>query len=217
MPDPAHIAKQSITPSRRDPAAAGEQVRRTRRAIAEAAAHVFTRDGYGDTTVETVAALAGVSPRTVHRHFGTKSALLAAGIAVRVADFLHRLDDLVANGEPLGPALTTALNNGFLDGTSDTRSLINVAHGESEVWGLWLEAFHRHQGRLAVILATAAGRPEEATNLDWVLRAGMVLNALCSTYLAWAQAPDGDLDAMMQIAVDTTLSSISAGRARFRR
>jgi AcrR family transcriptional regulator len=212
VPDHAHIAKQVISPIGRTPDAAGQQVRRTRRAIAEAAARAFTRDGYNETTIDTVAAGAGVSPRTVHRHFGTKSALLAAGVAVRVADFLHRLDALVAGHEPLASAIPTALENGFLESTPDSRSLINVAHRESEVWGRWLEAFYRHQSRLAAILSAADGHPEESDNLDWTLRAGMLLNALSTTYQLWAETPDGDLDAMMQVAVATTLPVVTTGR-----
>ncbi|HLJ67467.1 MAG TPA: helix-turn-helix domain-containing protein, partial [Chloroflexota bacterium] len=46
----------------------------TRRLIAQAARSLFTAHGYAATSIEAVAADAGVSPRTVYAIFGTKKA-----------------------------------------------------------------------------------------------------------------------------------------------
>jgi AcrR family transcriptional regulator len=48
----------------------------TMREIAEAALRLFDAQGYKQTTVEDVARAAGVSSRTVFRHFATKSELV---------------------------------------------------------------------------------------------------------------------------------------------
>lgn len=213
VPDHPSVAKTPSAQQQRAYGGSGGQTARTRRAIAEAAARAFTRAGYAETTIDAVAAAAGVTPRTVHRHFGTKSALLAAGVAVRVADFLHRLDALVSSGQPLASAIPEALAAGFLESTEDSRMLIIVAHRESEVWGRWLEAFYRHQQRLAAILAAADRHPAEADHLTWRLRAGMLLNALSTTYQLWAETPDADLHAMMQVAVETALPAMSVNRS----
>ena len=178
----------------------------------ESAAEAFATCGYNETTIETVAAAAGVSPRTVHRHFGTKSALLAAGVAVRVADFLHRLDALIASGEPIASAVTAALQDGFLQNTPDSRVLVNVAYQEKEVWGRWLEASYRQQPRLAQILAAADGHPGESEDLVWVVRAGMLLNAVNTAYQIWADTPDSNLESMMHIAVESALPAMAPGR-----
>ncbi|HZQ49806.1 MAG TPA: helix-turn-helix domain-containing protein [Candidatus Dormibacteraeota bacterium] len=50
----------------------------TRRLIAQAARTLFTAHGYAATSIEAVAAEAGVSPRTVYAIFGTKKAILGA-------------------------------------------------------------------------------------------------------------------------------------------
>lgn len=53
----------------------------TRRAILSAARDVFTSSGYSASTVEAVAAAAGVSVPTVYAVFGSKPALLSALLA----------------------------------------------------------------------------------------------------------------------------------------
>jgi TetR/AcrR family transcriptional repressor of mexJK operon len=50
---------------------------RKRRAILEAATAVFLRNGYVGTSMDEVAARAGVSKQTVYRHFADKEALFA--------------------------------------------------------------------------------------------------------------------------------------------
>ncbi len=60
------------SPRRREQAAA------TRRAILDAAQSLFQRDGYAATTMEAIAAEAGVALKTVYVAFATKSGLLRA-------------------------------------------------------------------------------------------------------------------------------------------
>jgi AcrR family transcriptional regulator len=57
----------------------------TRRRIEQAAALLFTRDGYTATTMQAVAAQAGVHVQTIYLAYGTKPALLAACAARLVA------------------------------------------------------------------------------------------------------------------------------------
>ncbi len=72
--------------------------------IASAAARLFEAAGYAETTVEEIAAAAGVSPGTVYNHFGTKSAVLLAVTMVRSTD------DLAAAVAGLELARTTPLD-----------------------------------------------------------------------------------------------------------
>jgi len=57
--------------------------RDTRRRIEQAAAMLFTRDGYTATAMQAIAAQAGVHVQTIYLAYGTKPALLAA-CAVRL-------------------------------------------------------------------------------------------------------------------------------------
>ena len=61
------------------------QARQTRRAIVDAGARLFVRDGFGKTTIDAVAALAGVSRKTVFTSVGGKVDILRLAIEWAVA------------------------------------------------------------------------------------------------------------------------------------
>ena len=60
-----------------------QREQRTFAAILSAADCRFDDPGYGETTVEMIAADAGVSPGTVYNYFGTKNAILTAVVTRR--------------------------------------------------------------------------------------------------------------------------------------
>jgi AcrR family transcriptional regulator len=59
-----------------------ERTRATRRAITDAAAELFVAQGYAATTLEQVAARAGVAVQTVYFHFGNKRTILKEGVDI---------------------------------------------------------------------------------------------------------------------------------------
>ncbi len=88
-----------------------ENKRSTFARVTEAAAGLFAERGYAATSVEEIAAAAGVSPGTVYNHFGTKHAVLFAVTMVRSTDDLDAavaaLD--VARMTPLDAAMTVVM------------------------------------------------------------------------------------------------------------
>lgn len=70
MPDP--VKGRTEAGRRRE-----QRALRTRTRIADAALRLFSDRGYVATTVEAIAAEAGVAPATVYQAFGTKQAVLA--------------------------------------------------------------------------------------------------------------------------------------------
>lgn len=60
----------------------GTQTRNTRRKIVTAAAELFVTDGYHATTLEQIAARAGVAVQTVYFHFGNKRSVLKEAVDV---------------------------------------------------------------------------------------------------------------------------------------
>jgi AcrR family transcriptional regulator len=72
MPDGVKARRAYNSPRRREQAAA------TRRAILEAAQRLFEEQGYGATTMDAIAAEAGVALKTVYVAFATKGGLLRA-------------------------------------------------------------------------------------------------------------------------------------------
>src|SRR3954467_8132904 len=58
------------------------RARDTRRRIVDAAAALFVAEGYGATTLEQIAARAGVAVQTVYFHFGNKRTVLKEAVDV---------------------------------------------------------------------------------------------------------------------------------------
>ncbi|MGL5911338.1 MAG: TetR/AcrR family transcriptional regulator, partial [Phycicoccus sp.] len=63
-----------------------------RRRLLDAAEEIFVRDGYRGTSVDEVAAVAGVSKQTLYAHFGSKEALfveMVTTLTVETGDLVH--------------------------------------------------------------------------------------------------------------------------------
>lgn len=74
--DGSAVAKKN--PSRRKPGRPLDAAKR--RAIVETAAHLFFHNGYAATSIEQVAADAGVSKVTIYKQFGDKRALFTVAV-----------------------------------------------------------------------------------------------------------------------------------------
>jgi AcrR family transcriptional regulator len=70
-----------------------EQAQETRRRILEAATRLFLANGYAGTTVNAVAAEAGVVPETIYATFGAKRGLLEGVIDTTIGTYLAPLHD----------------------------------------------------------------------------------------------------------------------------
>ncbi len=65
---------------------------RTKRALADAAVDLFIRQGYEETSIEEIAAAAGVSRRTFFRYFPTKEAVILEPMVDDINQFVERLE-----------------------------------------------------------------------------------------------------------------------------
>jgi AcrR family transcriptional regulator len=78
-------------------ASLGERkLRVTRDALVDSALELFSSHGYDETTVEQIAANAGVSPRTFFRHFPTKQDVFFVDHPADLAAFGERLPEHAA-------------------------------------------------------------------------------------------------------------------------
>jgi AcrR family transcriptional regulator len=73
--------------------------------IAQAAVRLFEKRGLAATTVEMIAAEAGISPRTFFRYFDTKESAAFADHAARIADLERRLDARLPSRAPLSDVI----------------------------------------------------------------------------------------------------------------
>lgn len=102
------VDKAQGTPS---PSLAEEQRQLTRSRIRRAAMQVVARRGF-DATVEEIARVSGVSPRTIFRHYATQDTLIVATVKDMIAAVGQRpIEGLPSDSEDL---------DGWLDGLAFT-------------------------------------------------------------------------------------------------
>lgn len=132
---------------------------RTRDEIRRAATELFLERGFDEVTVDDVAAVAGVSARTLFRYFPTKEDLVLDGIREQVGSLLRGMDERDWSSDPLGTlfdaiiAVATDESYGLsadspaaIIATSD--SLVTAALGiQHELRDLLIERLARHTGR----------------------------------------------------------------------
>jgi AcrR family transcriptional regulator len=186
----------------------------TRSAIIDASIHAFRVNGYSATKIESVAALAGISPRTLYRYFGSKSELFAATIAEAAIKFVEQLSETVYHSS-LNGAILEAVERTTGGLNKETLEMMRLTSIDEEVWRYFLAATSRVQPALATTLRHAAGKasPGSAPPVDelvWDVRAGVVLAAIGTAYRRWAMTPDSRLSKFVTIAVDTVLPSLRA-------
>jgi AcrR family transcriptional regulator len=135
-----------------------EQKRReTRRRMLDAARRLFEEQGYDETTVEMIAADAGVSARTFHRYFDTKDGVVAeAGTAI-VRRAIEELEPGASVADIIR-ALAAAVEEGLDDGDVGwSVELRRENHALRESLPIWLD---RWAELVADALATAEGRTQ---------------------------------------------------------
>jgi AcrR family transcriptional regulator len=76
--------------------------------IAQAAVRLFEKRGLAGTTVEMIAAEAGISPRTFFRYFDTKESAAFPDHAARVADLERRFDARLPSRAPMSDVVDVA-------------------------------------------------------------------------------------------------------------
>jgi AcrR family transcriptional regulator len=163
------------------------QAEATRRGILEAAHHLFVRDGYVNTTVEAIAAEAGVSAKTVYDAFATKPGVLRAVWDLRLKG---DTDDAPVAARPWYVALleepdphrmvTLIARNSVVvkqrigDVLRVIRSAASVDDDSAALWHLITTDFHDNQRVLVQAIAKRKGLRAgltlaQATDVLWML------------------------------------------------
>ena len=125
---------------------------RTRQALVEAAATLFERDGYDETTVADIAAAAEIGTRTFFSYFASKEELLFPESDVRVRAAVEAIAD---RGPAEGPAEVLL---GDLDRLDDPAAVqVAVEKATDIALRPWLRAAADEPQRSAAADAGAAG------------------------------------------------------------
>ncbi|MGW5743654.1 TetR family transcriptional regulator [Amycolatopsis sp. NPDC003861] len=129
--------------------------------LAQAAIELFAQRGFAETTVEAIAARAGVSERTFFRHFGAKEDPVLQPIERLSAAAAARLAGRLAE-EPPVPALRAALGVAveFVErDPSAMRTILQLNAANPGLRGRHLEKQAEWVDGLAAVMATRLGMP----------------------------------------------------------
>ncbi|MFC3439301.1 TetR family transcriptional regulator [Nocardia seriolae] len=162
----------------------------TRREVALAAAHLFIENSYTATTVEDIAAAAGMGLRTFYRYFATKEDVLAPLLAIGTQAWA---DELAACPPDL--PLREALARSYRTATTRTlaaesipesrlRPLVRAATQLPALRATWLRVHQDCEAQLIPIIAARTGSTPD--DLDVALTAAMANTAVRLATERWA-------------------------------
>jgi AcrR family transcriptional regulator len=200
---------------------------RKRRAIVDAATTVFLRKGYLGTSMDEIAALAGVSKQTVYKHFADKERLFSEIVRSTVDEVAESVFGEVARLEDSGDveADLRDLARRQLTAVMQPRllQLRRLVIGESARFPELGRTFHeRGPARAVATLATAFERLAErgvlkpadprlaAAHFNWLIMSAPLNEAM----LLGRDEPPADLDRYAEAGVRAFLAAYGAQALR---
>jgi len=180
----------------------------TKHAIQEHALRLFIEKGYDTTTVEEIAAAAGVSHMTFFRYFPRKEEV------VEYDEYDPLLEELVA-ARPVEEPPLTALHRALRAGlehilATDREELLirtRLILRNPALRSRNLLAQEATRDLLARALARRAGLPEP--DLAATVQASAALGAIGPAAMAWAESDDADFVALIDEAFEALASGVS--------
>ena len=171
------------------------------------ALRLFTDNGYEQTTIEDIAAAAGVSGRTFFRYFETKSSVLWSRFDLEVAN-LHRILSGMSSDLPIMDAVRLAVlqaNHYRAEDVPELRQRLSLVGSIPELGasaGVHYDAWER---AISEFVGRRCGEP--ASSL-YPLTVGRSTLAACrAAYERWADRADADLT----VYLDAALGALAAG------
>ena len=156
---------------------------------------LFAAKGFDDTTVEDIAEVVGVSPRTFHRYFARKDDVVLADHETRLERFLTRLHDGAASETVLGAVRHAALEAAAESSDRDrTRAEIIAATP-----ALRAQNLSRYDDWAGAITEFAADAVGEEPGDRWPTVVGAcAMASLTSARRRWLAVDGADNDALRQ-------------------
>lgn len=193
---------------------------RTFNEIVAVAAEMFREAGYEATTIETVAAEAGVSPGTVYNYFGTKNAIL---MAVVTADTEKALADSGSSADPSAgtavdavmPHIETYVNAMAAWGRDVLRALLVVSldPAQSSMLDELVTLDERIIGQFGEVLADLQVRGLVKADVD-VAAASLIVYSTVAVgimmYIAYPEQTPEDMMALIRGQLSLAFDGIGA-------
>jgi len=168
--------------------------------IALLALRHFEEHGYEATTMDELAALAGIGRRTLFRYFPSKPDLVWGGLEPVVERMHAVLDAAPADERPrdvIARAITESLDLGA-EGIEATRLRLRLMASDPALIGFGLTRLGANRDILAEFIARRLGEPAEALRPQ--VLADAISSANFSALLWWAVRGEGDDPAATAVA-----------------
>lgn len=175
-----------------EPAPEGARERRRRETharIAQTGLQLFLEHGYEATTLDAIAAAAGISRRTFFSYFRSKDEIL---LAVQDADWTAVIDDLLAvspDEDPLTAIQSILVRHAAAYESESMVAIDQVMRASATLAARKQVAYAQHEEELYAALCQVWRRPERRPGLRIVAMAAM--GAMRLALEAW-QTQDGD-------------------------
>jgi TetR/AcrR family transcriptional regulator, regulator of mycofactocin system len=176
------------------------------------ALRLFTDYGFDDTTVERIAAAAGVSRRTFFRYFDSKTDVLWRafdGEVRRLRDAFAQVPAEVPMMDAIRQVVVGA-NRYRAEDVPELRTRMNLI---GSVPALEASAAHHYDAWERAVSDFAAGRLGQAADSLYPLAIGRATLAVCrSAYDRWVERADADLTAYLDQALRALATGFDAGQ-----
>jgi TetR/AcrR family transcriptional regulator, regulator of mycofactocin system len=176
------------------------------------ALRLFTDYGFDDTTVERIAAAAGVSRRTFFRYFDSKTDVLWRafdGEVRRLRDAFAQVPAEVPMMDAIRQVVVGA-NRYRAEDVPELRTRMNLI---GSVPALEASAAHHNDAWARAVSDFAAGRLGQAADSLYPLAIGRATLAVCrSAYDRWVERADADLTAYLDQALRALATGFDAGQ-----
>jgi TetR/AcrR family transcriptional regulator, regulator of mycofactocin system len=173
---------------------------------------LFTEDGFDDTTVERIAAAAGVSRRTFFRYFDSKTDVLwhaFDGEVRRLRDAFAQVPAQVPMMDAIRQVVVGA-NRYRAEDVPELRTRMNLI---GSVPALQASAAHHYDAWERAVSEFAAARLGQPAESLYPLAIGRATLAVCrSAYDRWVERADADLTAYLDRALRALATGFDAWR-----
>ena len=177
------------------------------RALEVIALDLFSAHGFEDTTIDQIAAAAGVSKRTFFRYFESKSNVLWNAFDDEVANIRRILAGMPPE-LPVMEAVRRAVleaNHYRAEDVPELRTRMRLVASVSELGASAAVHYDAWERAVSDYVARRTGRPAESL---YPLAVGRATLATCrAAYEQWAARADADLT----VYLDTALRALGAG------
>ena len=203
-----------------------QQATETRRQIVRAARRLFVDSGYAGTTVEAIAAEAGVALATVYKAFGTKAAIARElneliDDEAGMAGFHQRI---ASEASPVGLIrLSVALNRSLHDHCGDIITVVRSAAAvDATLASVYAEGTKRHDDGVRGLISKLEAAGALAPGVAAIQAAGL-MSTLCSveafadltTRYGWTadQCEAWIASALCQLLLNRTVTNLTGSRS----